>query len=354
VPATGGHRDSERSGVMVDLATLAEVLACPECADRLRPEAAPAGYECIGCARRYPVIGEVPVLLRDRHAADVQRAFSAQWQLRREGRFEAAGEVYHAPHDARADVYEQRLRPVLETAAPGSWIVDAGCGSGELIAVLAGRYPHLRFIGLDFTDSVFAAASAARAHRNLIYLQADVSRAPFRAGSVLAAASFGVLHHTPDTRTAFSSLAGCIAEDGMLSIWLYPNPGDLHLAERRVRLAYRAYYATRDYLFLGRGHRLRPSLLLWLLRLLLAPVLLLPTGRVTQHSDGSRSRTYHSLVFAMFDGLAPAYQHRPPRRDVVDWYRACGFSRIVAGPVSDRIPHTLGSFSGRRCVAERV
>jgi SAM-dependent methyltransferase len=60
-------------------------------------------------------------------------------------------------------------------------------------------------------------------HRPNVWLyQADVMRLPFLNQSFDFIYSLGVLHHTPDPRSAFLALASFLRPGGSIAIWVYP------------------------------------------------------------------------------------------------------------------------------------
>jgi cyclopropane fatty-acyl-phospholipid synthase-like methyltransferase len=88
----------------------------------------------------------------------------------------------------RARVLESpdELAPLLEVLAPGSTVLDLGCGSGVPIAkALAASHA---VIGVDLSAGQLANALAQVP--NAQFLQADMSRCCFRPGSFDAVVSF--------------------------------------------------------------------------------------------------------------------------------------------------------------------
>lgn len=329
---------------------LLDRLCCPRCRASTG-EMASVGLDrdaadslvCRACDARYPIEGGVPRMLAGSHSREVASAFTRQWRLRREGSFENASTVYGKPHAERAESVRVRLAQSL-SGEGGAWVLDAGCGSGEMVASLAEQYPRVQFVGLDFTDSVRDAARRWQHLENLHYVQGDVARPPLAPEGFDGVYSFGVLHHTTDTREAFSGVAQLVRSGGELSVWLYPHPEDLAGLPARERWGIRAYYALRDRVFLGRAHELPPGVLLGLLRALCAPALLVPRPREVSRTPGAS--LHRSLVFVLFDGLAPAYQHRPSQRQVLDWFEAADFGEVRCAPQD--AGHGIGAYTATR------
>lgn len=102
----------------------------------------------------------------------------------------------------------------------GKRVLDAGCGPGRFTTVAAKSAREV--IGLDLGDHVDRAARRCADLPNVQLVQGSVLDPPFRAGSFDYVFSVGVLHHTPDPRAGCRELAGLLAPDGAMSIWVYP------------------------------------------------------------------------------------------------------------------------------------
>ena len=88
---------------------------------------------------------------------------------------------------------------------------------------------ELAVIGLELSACVDEAARHARESGapNVLFVQGDVLAPPLRRGAFDYVVSEGVLHHTPDTRAAFRSLARLIAPGGELGFYTYRKKAPL-------------------------------------------------------------------------------------------------------------------------------
>ena len=113
-------------------------------------------------------------------------------------------------------------------------VLDAGSGLGYDAA----RYARLTgglVVGLDVTDAVEIAAADHRA-ANLRFVQGDLTRPPLAPGTFDFVVADQVIHHTPDARAAFLTLARLLAPGGELSVYVYRRKGLLReLADDHVR-----------------------------------------------------------------------------------------------------------------------
>ena len=105
-----------------------------------------------------------------------------------------------------------------EADLPGKTLLDAGCGDGRLTSFLATL--GLETIGIDLSAGVeigYAHNRSPLVH----YVQGDLLQPPFRASSFDFVWSFGVLHHTRNTKLAFHGCAEMLRPGGRLFVWLY-------------------------------------------------------------------------------------------------------------------------------------
>jgi uncharacterized protein YbaR (Trm112 family)/ubiquinone/menaquinone biosynthesis C-methylase UbiE len=329
---------------------LLEVLACPQCQDGrdlllqvTREEGdnvLAGGLTCRQCRREYPIADAVPNFLIGKHVKQVQDAFSTQWELRAKGRFEPQGVVFLAPHEHMVKNTEQALgRGVLKDPA-NRWILEVGCGSGDKVSLLARRNPDRQVVGMDFSTSVVRSSSQFRDVANLDFVRGDVNHPPFKQKSCKGIIAIGVLHCTENTAKAFSAMTKVVAPGGRFNIWIYP-----HASEGGA--PWKAYYWTRDWVYLRMGHLLPAWFRYWSLRVLFLPVLLIsPSKRPgTWGSELSRMDYYRGMVFSMFDNISPKYQYRHKQEEIVGWYHRNGFPHVDTPAIASP---EIGLFTGEK------
>lgn len=97
-------------------------------------------------------------------------------------------------------------------------VLDAGCGSGRVTELLAGRLPHGRVVALDASTSMVDAARARLAPfgDRIEYVVADLGRPIPLAEPVDAILSTATFHWVPDHDALFANLAAVLRPRGRL------------------------------------------------------------------------------------------------------------------------------------------
>ena len=105
-------------------------------------------------------------------------------------------------------------------------MLDAGCGTGGLVAALAETFPTTHFVGIDFSDeSLSVARSNHGMIQNLEFQQHDLME-PLSAGdSYDIVTSIGVIHHLIDPSQGLSNINRVLHKDGSVILFLYGKYG---------------------------------------------------------------------------------------------------------------------------------
>jgi ubiquinone/menaquinone biosynthesis C-methylase UbiE/uncharacterized protein YbaR (Trm112 family) len=322
---------------------LVKMLACPECQGAVEVvescEENPirilrGTLGCTSCARRYPIDKGVPRLVKaTADVAEVCRRFSFQWLSRWNGRFE--GERCYGFDD---DIYIGWVKEQLQSRgvpAPGEWLLDAGCGSGEKTQVLARQCPEQNVVGLDLgVESLEKAVARFGDMPNLDYVQGNILEAPFQPHQFDLGMSLGVLHHTPNTRRAFAAFRRLLKQETSCVIWIYPTYWQ--------GPEWRMPYFARDFITFGQGYRMPTSLLR-----LIAHSIVIGLYPIVQFffkkcyrrirrdlpffdvDSMTRKERYDAQVFYCFDTLLPRYQWRHKIKEVESWFVEEGLEPLL-------------------------
>ncbi|MCX6135472.1 MAG: class I SAM-dependent methyltransferase [Ignavibacteriales bacterium] len=152
----------------------------------------------------------------------IQDSFSYEW-----GRYHRFLLTYDSQY-----VFEPDLKP---SDFAGKLVLDAGCGYGRHLKLIA-DIPDTRVVGIDLSLAVHKAREILKGYKNVLIIQADLHHPPLKPGIFDWVYSWGVLHHTPDTRRAFEGLVKFSKVGGGISIKVYQNwftPA--HVAQQLIR-----------------------------------------------------------------------------------------------------------------------
>ena len=199
---------------------LLDLLACPSCggdillayaSKYLDKEIIEAVLTCKKCEREYKVTRGIPRFAAldkiEQGKAETAENFGWQW-------------TNFTQQDAKyADQFLGWLQPVKPEYFAGKIVLEGGCGKGRH-TTLAADWGAKEVVGIDLSAAVETAYQVTKDLPNVHIVQADIFRLPFKKVFDYAF-SVGVLHHTPDPKKAFLSLAGKVKKGGAISAWIY-------------------------------------------------------------------------------------------------------------------------------------
>jgi SAM-dependent methyltransferase len=236
-------------------------------------------------------------------AASVE-GFQFQWEKRRAGEFETETLYGKTIEDEEAQFFQ--YLGLRQADVHGKLVLDAGCGSGRLVTVLASQ--GIDVVGIDLTSTVFAIDQKARERGldNLTLVRGNLRAIPIRSSTFDCIWSGGVIHHTGDTREALQNLVKVLKPGGTLYVWVYSIEQGIFGYIRQL---------------LPFVHGLPKPLLLGLCRILAVPVYGL--GHLT-----GRAHPMPEVRFKLFDHLGPRYRTVHSETEMIDWFRAEGLEQI--------------------------
>ena len=293
---------------------LLELLVCPACKGDLTLQATSATdgdiqagtLACAPCKAVYPIVGGIPrFVAQDAYA----ESFGDEWHRFRTVQIDSANRTTES-----ADGFA--LKTGLGPAeVRGRLVLDAGVGAGRYSEVMA-RW-GAEVVGVDLTRAVDAAAQNLRGLPTAHLVQADIFALPFRDETFDVAYSIGVLHHTPDTATAFRRVAATVKKGGHLAVYLYFAGGLARYVSDALRVVTTrlprpvVYYASTVAVPLYFLHRL--------------PLI----GRVSQTLLPTNVHpNWRWRWLDTFDWYTPTYQWKHRYPEVIRWFREAGFSDL--------------------------
>jgi SAM-dependent methyltransferase len=289
---------------------LAATFACPACAGDLQQ--GEDSLTCESCGRTYPVTGGIPRF--------VEEAPGASAQVQR---------VFDFEHRRYQDSWYTQFHPRLvdqfldECGLPREFFVgkralDAGCGSGRWTYAMAELGAEV--VGVDLTAGGPESANATLSDRaNVQFAQADLFALPFRPRTFDFAVSWGVLHHTRNTKAAFDQLVPLVKPGGTLFVMVYEAGSRLReVGTNALRAVMRRLSDERRY----RACRLLVT------RNALVSRALSPFLIVTYLPPDS-TLDVSTAQFGLFDAYSPRWNHLHTRAEVAGWFAAAGFEDVV-------------------------
>ena len=284
-----------------------DLLACPNCRGQLKLNGADS-FSCSGCDAVYPTDDDVPLLFYPHDPKDRRDVTEIV-----KGFYEENPFPNYDDFDSSETLREKASRGVFarlldEQIPQGAFVLEAGCGTGQLSNFL-GMHWNRHVFGSDLCLNSLRLANGFRGRcqiRNAGFLQMNLFKPAFREQAFDVVICNGVLHHTADPAGGFESLGRLVKPNGYIIIGLYNALGRLTTDLRR-------------FLFRASGDRLR-------------------------FLDGHmRNKTYNEArKRAWFlDQYKHPHESKHSFDEVLDWFEREGFEFLLSIPKTD--PGTFSS-----------
>ncbi len=267
---------------------------------------------------------------------DVLRSFSNEWV-----NYDWDSQSYW---NLTPDAWFRCMRFVLQIEkfpVAGKRLLEVGIGIGGVADYMA-RQEQSEMTGVDLGYAVDAAYKHFGENPFLHIVQASAFALPFADRSFDFVYSFGVIHHTFSTKTAFDSLSRLPKDGGRLYVWVYSPFDESRTLKRRALMAMEG--------------ALRP--IIWRLpdklqNVALAPLVPLYMAhqwmRSMRHPQGAVRYGVREALHAARDRFTPRYIHRHTEQEVCDWFRSAGYGELSCGGNLDRpsfVPEAFTASTG--------
>jgi len=193
-------------------------LACPACRGDVRLTACTerdggqvvtGRLGCAACGADYPVLRGVPRFVP---AENYASSFGLEWTRHARTQYDSYSGVALSAH-----------RFFDETRWPrdlaGQTILEVGSGSGRFTEPAAATGALV--VSMDYSYAVDANSASNGWKPNVLIVQGDVYRMPFRPATFDRLFCFGMLQHTPDPHAAFRALPPMLKPGGQLVADVY-------------------------------------------------------------------------------------------------------------------------------------
>ena len=213
---------------------LADLFLCPGCRQGFDPH-----EPCPGCGTRVALsTGPGAVAVPD-FLADWERSLPAQEV---EAFYDVRPFPGYAPGDTAGSLLDRCRRSAfldaLDRAIPvDATILDAGCGTGQLVAFLALAASGRRVVGVDGCPASLGEADRFRQRvgiENLTLARGDLFNLPLARDCFDVVISRGVVHHTPDPYGATRLVGERVRPGGIFVLGYYETFGRSFHCTRRL------------------------------------------------------------------------------------------------------------------------
>ena len=275
---------------------------------------------CEQCSRAFSITGGIPRFANlDEVESDKQataEGFGWQWT-----HFTHKDERY-------AEQFQGWLAPVKPEFFRDKVVLEGGCGKGRH-TLLAAAWGAREIIGIDLSRAVETAFAATRELPNVHIVQADIYNLPVPRVFDYAF-SVGVLHHLPDPKGGFESLASKVRPGGHISAWIYGAENNEWIT-RLVNPVREKLTSRMDQRFLLQLSKLPAASVYLATKLVYGPLNKSKTGgSIARHlfyNDYFKAiapfgwREQHTIVF---DHLVAPTAFYIPREEFENWWREIG------------------------------
>jgi len=308
---------------------LLEMLACPVCGGDLslvhvgtreEREIIEGLLSCRKCDREYKILRGVPRFADlskiEQDKFETAENFGWQW-------------THFTQEDAK---YNEQFLGWIQPVKPDFFrdkiILEGGCGKGRHTS-LAANWGAKEIVGIDLSAAVESAFQATRHLPNAHIVQADIFKLPFKKAFDYAF-SVGVLHHTPDPKKAFVSLAGKVKKGGAISAWIYGAENNEWITRyvNPVRTGFTSKIGQPTLYQLSK----LPTLGVYLAsKLIYRPLDRTPLGKklfyhdYLTHLGGFGWREQHNIVF---DHLVAPTAFYISKAEFEDWWKTIGAEKV--------------------------
>ena len=134
---------------------------------------------------------------------------------------------------AQAEAIWPQEEPIFARHAPSGRVLDVGAGTGEILARLAERFAHARFVGVDLEEAHLARARkrCAEFGDRVRFQRGDALALPFADGEFDLVVSRHLLQAVPDALRALGEMSRALRPGGRLHViaedygmlWCHPT-----------------------------------------------------------------------------------------------------------------------------------
>jgi ubiquinone/menaquinone biosynthesis C-methylase UbiE len=216
--------------------------------------------------------------------------------------------------------------------------IDAGCGNGYDLRLMASQHPGVTFVGLDVSDGIYGARKNCEGLPNVYFVKASLLALPFKEDSFDCAYSYGVIHHTPRPDRCFRELGRILRTNAPCTVSLYEKHEENPMKHAAV-----------SFVSLVRALTVRmPKRLLYAMCLILSPVVFIlftvparlfglfkKTHPVSEAIPFNFAKTPFSLVGDLYDRFGAPIEHRFSKDEILRLFGDASFREAGTTKLKD-------------------
>jgi ubiquinone/menaquinone biosynthesis C-methylase UbiE/uncharacterized protein YbaR (Trm112 family) len=146
------------------------------------------------------------------------------WQWNKWSRTQFEKENFGKPMEGYTRNMFEKITELSNSKIKGKIVLDIGCGAGRFIDIVLdkGGIP----VAIDNSNAIDTAKkNFANYSDEILFIQADALKLPFKNETIDFAYSIGVLHHTPSPETGIEEASRVIRHGGELAVSVYSKKG---------------------------------------------------------------------------------------------------------------------------------
>ena len=114
--------------------------------------------------------------------------------------------------------------------------IDLACGTGDICALLAERYPEGHIMGVDITPAMLAVAVDKNNAKNISYIQADMTKPPVADGTIDIVTGGYALRNAPNLDEVLQTVWNKLKPGGVATFLDFSKSDELNEQRWQIRL----------------------------------------------------------------------------------------------------------------------